>query len=156
MTCKCCIVSIFDINKFPLSKLIKRICLDQFFMYLRRIRIFISKILFSIHVWPNVYCCNETLFTFPIIWPCVLDLFGYQILSTTFHYVLNESCRDFFFIVIANWIHVSILAYEMTIRLRGTKHQKSLFLCKQHHNRKINLYTCISEYSICLPLCYHV
>ena len=118
MTCTCCIVSLFDINKFPLSKLIKRICLDQFFMYLRRfIRIFISKILVSIHVWPNVYCCNETLFTFPIIWPCVLDLFGYQILSTTFHYVLNESCRDSFFIVIANWIHVSILAYEMTIHL---------------------------------------
>ena len=27
---------------------------------------------------------TTTLFTFPIIWPCVLDLFEYQIMSTTF------------------------------------------------------------------------
>ena len=67
-----------------------------------------------------------SLFTFSIIWPCVLDLFEYQILSTTFHYVFNESCRDSLFIVIANWIHVSDLAYEMML-YKKEQYTKSLY-----------------------------
>ena len=76
----------------------------------------------------------------PINWPCVLDLFEYQILSATFHYVLNESCRDFFFIVIANWIHVSVLAYE-TIAHIENKESKVFILCKHDNNRKNTLLT---------------
>ena len=67
-----------------------------------------------------------SLFTFSIIWPCVLDLFEYQILSTTFHYVFNESCRDSLFIVIVNWIHVSDLAYEMML-YKKEQYTKSLY-----------------------------